>query len=98
MRKTLDGTQVAAMNERVNALVSGLHLVPVDLENLYAKKNNLTSLESVEVFLSEQQCLRTEKQNLIRGRRANLPAEKTLETLRLRISTQRIQGTDVKVV
>ncbi|MDQ7093281.1 IS21-like element helper ATPase IstB [Desulfosporosinus sp. PR] len=66
--------------ERVNALVSGLHLVPVDLENLYAKKNNLTPLESVEVFLSEQQRLRTEKQNLIRRRRANLPAEKTLET------------------
>lgn len=66
--------------ERVNALVSGLHLVPVDLENLYAKKNNLTPLESVEVFLSEQQRLRTEKQNLIRRRRANLPAEKTVET------------------
>ncbi|WP_047808048.1 IS21-like element helper ATPase IstB [Desulfosporosinus acididurans] len=66
--------------ERVNALVSGLHLAPVDLENLYAKKNNLTPLESVEVFLSEQQRLRTEKQNLIRRRRANLPAEKTLET------------------
>ncbi len=55
-------------------------MVPVDLENLYAKKNNLTPLESVEVFLSEQQRLRTEKQNLIRRRRANLPAEKTLET------------------
>ncbi|AHF10487.1 MULTISPECIES: IS21-like element helper ATPase IstB [Dehalobacter] len=66
--------------ERVNALVSGLHLAPVDLENLYAKKNNLTPLESIEVFLSEQQRLRTEKQNLIRRRRANLPAEKTLET------------------
>ncbi|MCO1604780.1 IS21-like element helper ATPase IstB [Desulfosporosinus nitroreducens] len=66
--------------ERVNALVSGLHLGPVDLETLYAKKNNLTPLESVEVFLSEQQRLRTEKQNLIRRRRANLPAEKTLET------------------
>jgi DNA replication protein DnaC len=75
--------QVAAMNERierVNALVSGLHLVPVDLENLYSKRNNLTPLESVEVFLAEQQRLRTEKQNLIRRRRANLPAEKTLKT------------------
>ena len=66
--------------ERVNALVSGLHLPAVDLERLYAKKNNLTPLESVEVFLTEQQRLRTEKQNLIRRRRANLPAEKTLET------------------
>jgi DNA replication protein DnaC len=59
---------------------SNLHLGLVDFENLYAKKNNLTPLESVEVFLLEQQCLRTEKQNLIRRRRANLPAEKTLET------------------
>jgi DNA replication protein DnaC len=66
--------------ERVNALVSGLRLTSVDLEKLYAKKNQLTPLESVEVFLSEQQRLRTEKQNLIRRRRANLPADKTLET------------------
>ena len=65
--------------ERVNALVSGLHLPAVDFERLYAKKNNLTPLESIEVFLTEQQRLRTEKQNLIRRRRANLPAEKTLE-------------------
>jgi hypothetical protein len=75
--------QVAAMNERierVNALVSGLHLPAVDLERLYAKKNNLTPLESIEVFLAEQQRLRTEKQNLIHRKRANLPAEKTLET------------------
>lgn len=66
--------------ERVNALVSGLHLPAVNLERLYAKKNNLTPLESLEVFLTEQQRLRTEKQNLIRRKRANLPAVKTLET------------------
>ncbi len=75
--------QVAAMNERierVNALVSGLRLPTIDLESLFAKKNNLTPLESIEVFLTEQQRLRTEKQNLIRRKRANLPAEKTLET------------------
>ena len=66
--------------ERVNALVSGLRLTSVDLEQLYAEKNQLTPLESVEIFLSEQQRLRTEKQNLIRRKRANLPAEKTLET------------------
>ena len=65
--------------ERVNALVSGLRLTSVDLEKLYAEKNQLTPLESVEIFLSEQQRLRTEKQNLIRRKRANLPAEKTLE-------------------
>ena len=75
--------QVAAMNERierVNALVSGMHLPAVDLESLFAKRNNLTPLESIEAFLTEQQRLRTEKQNLIRRKRANLPAEKTLET------------------
>ena len=66
--------------ERVNALVSGLRLTSVDLDQLYAKKNQLTPLESLEIFLSEQQRLRTEKQNLIRRKRANLPAEKTLET------------------
>ena len=66
--------------ERVNALVSGLRLTSIDFEALYAEKNNLTPLESIEVFLSEQQRLRTEKQNLIRRKRANLPAEKTLET------------------
>ena len=71
------------MNERiekVNRLVSGLYLTAVDFEKLYANKNNLTPLESVEIFLSEQQHLRTEKQNVIRRKRANLPAEKTLET------------------
>ena len=66
--------------ERVNALVSGLRLTSIDFESLYAGKNNLTPFESVEVFLSEQQRLRTENQNLIRRKRANLPGEKTLET------------------
>lgn len=71
------------MNERIEkikGLVSGLYLTAVDFEKLYANKNNLTPLESVEIFLSEQQRLRTEKQNIIRRKRANLPAEKTLET------------------
>lgn len=66
--------------EHVNALVSGLRLASVDFGTLYDGKNTLTPLESVEVFLSEQQRLRTEKQNQIRRKRANLPAEKTLET------------------
>jgi len=66
--------------ERVNALVSGLRLTSVDFEKLYAEKNNLTPLESINIFLTEQQRLRTEKQNLIRRKRANLPSEKTLET------------------
>ena len=47
--------------ERVNGLVAGLRLTAVDFENLYANKNHLTPLESIEIFLSEQQRLRTEK-------------------------------------
>lgn len=66
--------------ERVNALVTGLRLSSVNFEKLFAGKNSLTPLESVEVFLSEQQRLRTVKQNLIRRKRANLPALKTLDT------------------
>jgi DNA replication protein DnaC len=66
--------------ERVKALVSAVHLAPVNFESLYSEKNQLTPLESIEVFLSEQQRLKTEKQNLIRKKKANLPSEKTLET------------------
>ena len=66
--------------EKVNALISGLRLASIDFDTLYAEKNNLTPLESIEIFLTEQQSIRTEKQNLIRRKRANLPAEKTLDT------------------
>ncbi|KUO77475.1 MAG: ATP-binding protein [Clostridia bacterium BRH_c25] len=51
----------------------------MDFETLYKEKNNLTPLESIEIFLNEQQSLRTEKQNIIRRKRAKLPAEKTLD-------------------
>ena len=52
---------------------------PVDFDALYADRNNLTPLESVELFLTEEQRLRVEKQNLLRRKRAALPAEKTLD-------------------
>ena len=65
--------------ERVLNLLSDLRIQPVDFEALYAGKNNLTPLESVELFLVEQQRLRVEKQNLLRRKRAALPAEKTLD-------------------
>jgi len=71
---------VNARIQHVNALVSSLRLTAVDFDLLYANQNDLTPLESIEVFLSEQQRLRTEKQNIIRHRRANLPAEKNLES------------------
>jgi len=71
------------MNERlnkVNSLISGLRLVPIDFDALLAAKTNPTPLESIELFLTEQQRQRTEKQNLIRRRRANLPSIKTMES------------------
>lgn len=66
--------------DKVNALISGLRLAPIDFESLYSGENSLTPIESIEIFLSEQQRIRTEKQNIIRRKRANLPAEKTLES------------------
>ena len=65
--------------ERVLNLLSDLRIQPVDFGALYAGRNNLTPLESVELFLTEQQRLRVEKQNLLRRKRAALPAEKTLD-------------------
>ncbi len=66
--------------DRVMGLIADLHMSPVEFEAIYAGKNDLTPIESVELFLLEQQRLRVEKQNLLRRRRANLPAEKTLDT------------------
>lgn len=64
--------------DNLNALVTALHMTPVDFEKLYAGMNNLTPLGSVELFLLEQQRLRLEKQNLLRRKHASLPAEKNL--------------------
>lgn len=65
--------------EHISTLISALRLSPMDFETLYKEKNNLTPLESIEIFLNEQQSLRTEKQNIIRRKRAKLPAEKMLD-------------------
>src|SRR5574344_726675 len=66
--------------ERVNSLLSDMRMPAVDFDAIYDGHNSLTPLESVEIFLREQQRIRTEKQNLLRIRRANLPAEKTLSS------------------
>ena len=66
--------------DNVTALVSALRMTPVDFEKLYAGQNELTPLESVELFLTEQQRLRAEKQNILRRKRAGLPALKALDT------------------
>ena len=66
--------------ENVTALTTALRMTQVDFESLFAGKNGLTPLESVELFLAEQQRLRIEKQNALRRKRAALPAEKTIDT------------------
>ena len=66
--------------ERVQHLLTDLRLAQVDFNAIFAGKNNLTPLEAVEQFLLAEQELRIEKQNLLRRRRASLPAEKTLQT------------------
>ena len=67
-------------NERVTQLIAELRLPPVDLNTLYQDKNSLTPLESLELFLNEEQRQRTERQNQLRRRKANLPIEKRLDT------------------
>jgi DNA replication protein DnaC len=64
--------------DRIPALLGQLHLQPIDLKTLYTGKKEVTPLESVELFLLEQQRLRMEKQTVLRRRKANLPSEKTL--------------------
>ena len=68
------------IHDRVANMMADLRMCPVDFEALYSGKNDLTPLESIELFLTEQQHSRTEKQTILRRRRANLPADKTLDT------------------
>ena len=66
--------------ERVRNLMSDLRYAPVDFDAIYQGKNDLTPLESVELFLLEQQRIRVQKQTELRRKRATLPFEKTLES------------------
>lgn len=71
------------MNARlrhIEALISALRLSQINLDSLYSGKRDLTPLEAVELFLEQQQRLKTEKQNAARRKRARLSAEKSLET------------------
>lgn len=70
------------MNERIENIISissALRLAKVDFEALYKNKEDLSPLAAVEVYLSEQLKIKTEKQNAIRRKRAELPSGKTLE-------------------
>ena len=66
--------------ERVRNLLSDFRIQPVDFDAIYAGRDNLTPLESVELFLQEEMRLRVEKQTLNRYRKANLPAQKSLDS------------------
>ncbi|MBQ6207609.1 MAG: IS21-like element helper ATPase IstB [Oscillospiraceae bacterium] len=71
---------MSANLEQIRNLSYNLRLASVDFDALFQGHDSLTPLESVELFLLEQQRLRTEKQNLIRRKRANLPWIKTLDS------------------
>lgn len=66
--------------EQVQNLLTDMRMSQVDFDAIFSGKNDLTLLDAVELFLLEQQRLRTEKQSLLRRRRAVLPAKKTLQT------------------
>ena len=57
---------------------AAMKLAAVDLHKLFADKE-LTPLEAIEIYLDEQLRIRSEKQALIRRKKASLPFEKTLE-------------------
>lgn len=65
--------------ERVQNLLRDLRIQPVDFDAIYAGQNDLTPLAAVELFLQEELRLRVLKQTQTRYRKANLPAEKTIE-------------------
>ena len=71
---------MSANPEQIRNLSYNLRPASADLDALFQGHDSLTPLESVELFLLEQQRLRTEKQNLIRRKRANLPWIKTLDS------------------
>lgn len=71
------------MNTRlknIETLITALRLSQIDFDALYGNKKDLTPLESVELFLEQQQRLKMKKQDAIRRKRARLPAEKILDS------------------
>ena len=65
--------------ERISEISAALRLAEIDIDALYAGKNDITPLSAIKLYLEEQLKLRIEKQNLLRRKRAELPYEKTLE-------------------
>lgn len=65
--------------ERVRNLLNDLHIQPVDFDALYARKDNLTPLDAVELLLQEELRLRVQKQTTARYKKANLPTQKSID-------------------
>ena len=66
--------------ERVRNLLNDLRIQPVDFDTLYTGQDNLTPLDTVELFLQEELRLRVQKQTMARYRKANLPTQKSIDT------------------
>jgi len=65
------------ISDTINRQITQLHLEPVDFAMLFT--DGSTPMESVEQFLSEQLRLKEQKAARMRIKRANMPAEKTIE-------------------
>ena len=66
--------------DRIQNLLVDLRIPQMDFNEVFKDQNDLTPLEAVELFLQEYQRIKIEKQNIIRRKRAALPAEKTLQS------------------
>lgn len=66
--------------ERLNSIMSSLRLPHLDFDALLSANLNPTPLETIELFLGELLRIRQENQNVIRRKRARLPAVKTFES------------------
>ena len=56
--------------ERISEISAALRLAEIDIDALYAGKNDITPLSAIKLYLEEQLKLRIEKQNLLRRKRA----------------------------
>jgi hypothetical protein len=65
----------------------------IDFDTVFSGKNNLTPLESIELFLLEQQRLRIEKQNILRRKPSEPSRRKDAYDLGLRLPAQRLVKT-----
>lgn len=65
--------------DRISDMSRALRLAEIDINALYAGKDDITPLSAIRLYLEEQLKLRIAKQNSLRRKRADLPYEKNLE-------------------